>query len=124
MINAYGYGFTGLKGFISFLKVTMFKMRCNHKRAKFHAATSAKVNVKNNIDVGVAFVCPGCKRSWAGDIRAGYWGAKQGIAEKINLLKAKDIIEKKKTSLALAKIFNSEKEMQKFKALVAGMLEF
>jgi len=77
MINAYGYGFTGFKGLLIILRITIYKIRCNHKRANFHAATCAEVNVENNVDVEVTFVCPDCRRSWAGNIRAGYWGARQ-----------------------------------------------
>lgn len=48
----------------------------------------------------------------------------ENITEMINSLKINDITEKKKASLESAKVLNAEKEMQKFKALVAGMLEF
>lgn len=47
----------------------------------------------------------------------------EDMAKMINSLTIKDITEKKIASLKAAKILNAEKEMQKFKALVAEMLE-
>ena len=47
----------------------------------------------------------------------------EDIAKTINSLTIKDITEKKKASLEAARVLNAEKEMQKFKALVAEVLE-
>lgn len=47
----------------------------------------------------------------------------EDMAKMINSLTIKDITEKKMASLKAAKILNAEKEMQKFKTLVAEMLE-
>ena len=68
-ISAYGYLFTGVKGLKKFIRITFYRIRCTHKKARFHL-------IKNNVDVGVTFVCPDCRRSWAGDIRAGFSGKK------------------------------------------------
>lgn len=65
-INAYGYQFS-LRNFI---KIFMARLFCTHKEAWFHACTGAWRD-GDNVNVGVSFVCPRCKRSWSGDIRAG-----------------------------------------------------
>ena len=67
-INAYGYQLS----LGSFVKLTMIRLFCRHKTATFHACTGAWHSLKgDNVDVGVSFVCPRCRRSWSGDIRAG-----------------------------------------------------
>jgi len=69
MISVWGYNFT-LKRFL----ITLFwRIFCNHSTAMFHACTCAtrEPETSDNITVGVSFVCPRCKRSWAGDIVSG-----------------------------------------------------
>jgi hypothetical protein len=75
MIDAYGYGLS-LK---RFLVVTFWRLFCNHKQAKFYACTGAQRWDKDNVTVGVSFVCPRCKKTWAGDIVAGLGCKKQEL---------------------------------------------
>jgi len=66
-VNAYGYQLS-LK---AFCKLTIIRLFCTHKSAKFHACTGAdRVGNVDNVEVGVSFVCPRCHRSWCGDILA------------------------------------------------------
>ena len=66
-INVYGYEMR-LK---SFLRLSIARIFCTHRAAKFYACTGADcIGNGDNVEVGVSFVCPRCRRVWTGDITA------------------------------------------------------